>query len=155
MFRLQKTVRTKGEYYRSMAEHLEKLSQGIGSGELAAAIRVLNDIILTARKARLTKSQYNMFLLSDIMTWCEVGNALCIKASANESGKRSPEFMNATSRLFVREVVEKVIVNGLKIARGGDTILEDIAQEINDLNMTDLMDGILKDMDTVAHELVK
>ncbi|MFC1868735.1 acyl-CoA dehydrogenase family protein [Thermodesulfobacteriota bacterium] len=155
MFRLQKTVRSKGEYYSAMAGELEKLSGGLGAQQLAAAIRLLNEIILNARKNKLTKSQYVMFLLADMMTWCEVGEALCKKAAAYEGTERSSEYMKAAARLFVREVAEKVYLNGLKISRGCDTIMEDIADRLNALNLGDLMKDNLKDMDIVSAELVK
>jgi hypothetical protein len=59
-----------------------------------------------------------MFLLADMMTWTEVAKALCIKA-ANYAGKeKSPEYIKAAARLFVREAVEKVYINGLKICQG-------------------------------------
>ena len=155
MFRLQKTVRSKGEYYSDMAGSLDKLSEGIGGQELAGALRVLNDIILSARKAKLTKSQYVMFLIADMMTWCEVGDSLCKKAADYQGKERSPEFMKAVSRLFVREAIEKVYLNGLKIANGCDTALDDITEKLNLLNLNTLMKNNLKDMDIVAAELVK
>ena len=155
MFRLQKTVRSKGEYYSAMADDLDKLVQDVGAQALARATRILNEIILAARKAKLTKSQYVMFLLADIMTWCEVGEALCRKAATHEGKGRSPEFMKAASRLFIREVCEKVYINGLKICAGCDTELKELTGILNDMNLGNLMQDNLKDMDTVATELVK
>ena len=46
-------------------------------------------------------------------------------------------------------------LNGLKIANGCDTSLEDIMEKLNALNMTGLMKDNLKDMDIVASGLVK
>lgn len=155
MFRLQKTVRSKGGYYSDMAAGLEKLQEDCGAHQLAAAIRMLNEIILGARKIKLTKSQYVMFLLADMMTFCEVGDALCRKADAYEGKDRSPEFMKASARLFVRDVIEKVYLNGLRIAQGCDQVMDETLQKFNSLNLGQIMKDNLKDMDTVSAELVK
>ena len=155
VFRLQKTVRSKGEYYKAIADELYKLPKTVRSQEIAMAIRLLNEIILNARKNKLTKSQYVMFLLADMMTWCEVGAALCKKAVDYKGKERSPEFMEASARLFIREIAEKVYINGLKICTGYDTELSESAAKLNDLNLINLMKDNLKDMDIVATELVK
>jgi len=155
MFRLQKTVRSKGAYYSEMADTLEKLPENCGSKHLAAAIRVLNELILGARASKLTKSQYVMFLLADMMSWSEVGDALCRKAAQYRGKERTPEFVNAASRLFVREVIEAVYLKGLKIAQGCETVMDDVLQSLNALNLTGVMKNNLKDMDTVSAELVK
>jgi hypothetical protein len=116
----------------------------------------LNEVIINSRKHKLTKSQYVMFLLADMMTWCEVANALCQKAAGYEGGQgRSISFIKAAASLFVREAVEKVYVNGLKIAYGcGDTI-DALTENLNGLNVGLAMKDNLKDMDMVAAELVK
>jgi alkylation response protein AidB-like acyl-CoA dehydrogenase len=155
MFRLQKTVRSKGEYYSAMADSVAKLPENQGPGYLAEAIRIMNDIILAARKSKLTKSQYVMFLLADMMTWCEVGVALCKKAADYKPKERSSEFMEAAARLFAREISEKVYINGLKICTGCETRLDELATKLKDLSLANLMRDNLKDMDIVAAELVK
>ncbi len=97
-----------------------------------------------------------MFLLADMMTWCEVANAMCKKAAGWQgSSERSSEYMNAAARLFARDAVEKVFVNGLKVCRGCETALDDLQERLDAINMTALMKGNLKDMDTVAMELKK
>jgi alkylation response protein AidB-like acyl-CoA dehydrogenase len=155
MFRLQKTVRSKGEYYRNMASELERLAGDTGAKDLAAAIRLLNDVILESRSSKLTKSQYVTFLLADMMTWAEVADALCTKASAYSGKDRTREFMNAAARLFVKEAVEKVYTNGLRICMGCDTELNELAGRLNSLNLGSLMRNNLKDMNIVSAELVK
>jgi alkylation response protein AidB-like acyl-CoA dehydrogenase len=154
MFRLQKTVRSKGEYYSTMADDLDNLPDDVGAQALSKVIRILNEIILTTRKAKLTKSQYVMFLLADMMTWCEVGEVLCRKAASYDGKERGLEYMMAASRLFAREVCEKVYINGLKICAGCDKELNELIGKLNDLNLGNLMKDNLKDMDTVATELV-
>nr|MBC8459432.1 acyl-CoA dehydrogenase [Deltaproteobacteria bacterium] len=156
IFRLRETVRSKGRYYLEMAEGLEKLPEDYGAHQLAIAIRTMNDVILSVRKIRLTKSQYVMFLLADMMTWCEVGKALCHKAATYDGSKKpSISFIKAIARLFARDVVEKVYLNSLKIVHGCDEIIDEVAEKLNDMNMALAMKDNLKDMDLVARELVK
>lgn len=155
MFRLQATVRSKGDFYKSMADKVSKLSEDSGGPTLANAINLTNDVILAARKNKLTKSQYVMFLLADMMTWTEVAKALCIKA-ANYAGKeKSPEYIKAAARLFVREAVEKVYINGLKICQGCETAVDELSEKLSAMNMASVMKNILKDMDIVAEEIKK
>lgn len=155
MFRLQKTVRSKGEYYNNMADGLAKLPEDTGAKDLGTMIRLLNDMILEARKNKVTRSQYVTFLLADIMTWAEVGDALCRKAADYAGKERSPEYMKAAARLFVKEVAEKMYINGLRICMGCNAELTELAESLNNLNLANLMKDSLKDMDLVSAELVK
>ena len=156
MFRLRNTVRSKGSFYGEMAEGLDKLPVESGGPLLARAMRILNSVILNARKNKLTKSQHVMFLLADMMTWAEVGCALCHKAVVYQGEQNSsPSFLKAAARLFVREIFEKVYLNGLRIVSGCDQRIEEVAQELDSLNVGNAMQGSLKDMNLVAQELVK
>lgn len=156
MFRLRSTVRSKGSFYGEMADGLDRLPEESGGPILARAMRTLNNVILSARRSKLTKSQYVMFLMADMMTWAEVGCALCHKAVVyQEEQNYSPSFLKAAARVFVREVVEKVYLNGLKIVSGCDQRIDEVAEELNSLNVGHAMRDSLKDMDLVARELVK
>ena len=154
VFRLRETVRSKGRYYSEMAEALEKQPAECGAHLVSEAMRILNDIMLGARKFKLTKLQYVMFLLADMMTWCEVGEALCQKAAQGNGGVRGEEFMKAVARLFAREVAEKVYLNGLKIVRGCDANMDELAKRLNSLDLGQAIEANLKDMDFVAKALV-
>jgi alkylation response protein AidB-like acyl-CoA dehydrogenase len=155
MFRLQKTVRTKGGYYKKMAESLANLPEGCGAQKLSSSINLLNEIVISARKLKLTKSQYVMFQIADMMTWCEVGDTLCKKAADYNGRDRSPEFMNAAARLFVREIVENVFIKGMKVARGCDAQIDGMSDKLNALDIGKSMEDNLKDMDIISAELVK
>jgi hypothetical protein len=96
-----------------------------------------------------------MFLLADMMAWCEVGKALSEKAANDERIERTPEYMKAVARLFAREVAEKVYVNGLKIACGCDQDMIEVMENLNALNLSEIMKSNLRDMDLIAKELVK
>ncbi|MEE9613123.1 MAG: acyl-CoA dehydrogenase family protein, partial [Desulfatiglandales bacterium] len=155
LFRMREIVRSKGKFYLEMVERLKGLPEASGAKLLADAISILNDMVIRVRKLKLTRAQYVMFLLADMITWCEVGDALCNKAAQYQGGDRSPEFMQAAARLFAGEVVEKVYINGLKIARGYD---HDMGEELNRLGALDMgqaMKDHLKDMDLIGAELVR
>jgi alkylation response protein AidB-like acyl-CoA dehydrogenase len=155
VFRLRATVRSKGRYYLDMADALEGLPEDCGARFLSAAIRVLNQIILNVRAAKLTKSQHVMFLLADMMAWCEVGKALCEKAAGYDRTQRPPEYMKAAARLFARDVSEKVYVNGFKISYGCDKDMPEAMESLNTMNLSEVMRARLRDMDLVAEELLK
>ncbi|MBW1997049.1 MAG: acyl-CoA dehydrogenase family protein [Deltaproteobacteria bacterium] len=155
IFRVRETVRSKGKFYEDMAVRLEKLPRDCGAGLLSRSVRAMNDIILSVRSAKLTKSQHVMFLIADMITWCEIGEALCEKAATGEGNGRSPEFMKAAARLFAREVVEKVFVNGHRIAYGTPQVLKEARDGLKRLELSSSMEGRLEDMDRIAFELVK
>lgn len=155
MFRLQKTVRSKGAYYSDMAQELATLPETCGGKHLAEAINALNDIILGSRKSKLTKSQYVMSLIADMITCCEISDALCRKAAGFEGKEDSRDYIMAASRLFVSETIETVYINGLKIAQGCDQKLEDVTDKLVSLNLGQIMKDNLKDMDTVKEYLFK
>ena len=155
MFRLRSTVRTNGEFYEEFAKDLDKLPEDTDGPLLAKTIRAMNQVIMTARQCRLTGFQYVMFLLADMMTWCEVANALCHKAAVYEGEQgKSVDYMKACARLFVRETIEKVYINGLKIAQGCDKASEDVKKNLEALNIGLAMQEILTDMDLISKELV-
>ncbi|MBW2027631.1 MAG: acyl-CoA dehydrogenase family protein [Deltaproteobacteria bacterium] len=155
VFRVRETVRSKGAFYRQMADRVAELPDDCGAGMLSRAIRVMNDLILDARSAKLTKSQYAMFLMADMITWCEIGEALCEKAAHYAGRERTPEFMRAAARLFSREVVEKVFINGTRIGYGTGKVLQAAAEKLNSLRLESAMEAELEDRNRVASELVK
>jgi alkylation response protein AidB-like acyl-CoA dehydrogenase len=154
LFRLRETVRSKGAYYRGMAEELARLPHESGGPVAAQAIDVLNEFLLIARSLKVTKSQYHMFLLADMMTWVEVANATCRKASS-EIGERtlSRERMSAVARLFARESLERVYLNTLKIIEAGKEVPEEFKERLNSLVLGKIYEGAIRDMDLVAEEL--
>jgi alkylation response protein AidB-like acyl-CoA dehydrogenase len=115
----------------------------------------LNEVIGNTRKLKLTRLQHIMFLLADMMTWCEVGEALCRKAATYDGRGRSRDFMAAVARLFAREAAEKVLLNGTRIACGCEEIMDEVVPKLRDLDLGVASRDYLKDMDLAAAELVK
>ncbi len=155
MFRLRSTVRSKGGFYNEIADHLARLPSETGGPMLADGVRVMNEVIQGARKGKLTKSQYVMFQLADMMTMAEVGSALCRKAAAYEGGQtRTPAYMKAAARLFAREAINTIRANGLLVSQGGEKTLDEVAEKLNALSTKQILAGSLADMNLVAKELV-
>ncbi|KPK17454.1 MAG: acyl-CoA dehydrogenase, partial [Nitrospira bacterium SG8_3] len=154
-FRLRESVRSKGRHYLDKAEALDKLPEDCGARLVSDCLRILNEAVLNARKVKLTKSQHVMFLLADMMAWCEVGEAFSQKAATYKGKERRPDYIRAAARLFAREVAEKVYLNGLKIACGCDKDMAELRERLNSLDLAQAMKANLSDMDLVARELVK
>lgn len=154
IFRLRETVRTKGEYYRRMADELTGLPDESGGPMVARAIGALNELLLVARTLKVMKSQYLMFLLADMMTWVEVARATCLKACSETQEKtKSTDFMLAVARLFAREAIEKVYLNSLKILKATAEAPDNLMEGLSSLALHDAFHGALTDMDAVAREL--
>ncbi|MDY7039197.1 MAG: acyl-CoA dehydrogenase, partial [Thermodesulfobacteriota bacterium] len=154
LFRMRETVRSKGRYYLDMAENLDKLPDGTGAHLAALAIRILNEVIRDIRKTKLNRSQHVMFLLADMITWCEVCDSLCQKAAVYEGKNPGIGFMKASARLFSIEAAQKVYINCLKIAHGCNHSMEEVTEKLKTLDLGQAMSDHLKDMDFIAGELV-
>ena len=154
-FRLRSTVRSKGVFYQEMADSVEKLPEDCGGAILAGAIRVTSNMIFSARKNKLTKQQHVMFQLAEMITWCEISGALCQKAAVHNGDQgRSADYVKACARLFAREAIEKVYVNGIKIAQGCGADIEEAVADLNSLDIGKAMKDGLADMNLVLAELV-
>jgi alkylation response protein AidB-like acyl-CoA dehydrogenase len=122
MFRWKKTWKTKGEFYRSIAEEMGALHQNsdkAGCLYYGLAAKALNQTILLAHENRLTRSQHVMFCLADMMTYVEIGASLARKAAACGAGSDlQTQKIQAASRIFAAEVAQLVYQNMLKVLVG-------------------------------------
>jgi len=155
IFRLRETSRTRGGYYSSMSDELSGLPEATGGPMVARAIRLLNALLLRARKLGVIKSQHLLFLLADMMTWVEVAKAMCLKAGSGDREKTSSdEFALAAARLFAREAVEKVYINTLKIINAEQGETPDLTEQLGSLDLNKVFESALRDMDLAARELL-
>lgn len=159
MFRWKKTVKTKGEFYNSIAVELVDLhgeQKNIGAGFLAGAARVLNETVQLVHKNKLSRSQHVMFLLSDMISWVEVGAALAQKAgTATVENDENARMLQLSARIFAHEVATLVIAKAEEILLGsGSFDKKSICEFRNRLNLADLAlsaEGVTSTMDDLSN----
>jgi len=157
MFRWRATVKSKGKFYGDMAAEMEALvasGPDIGAGTYAQAAKTLNEIILFAHEKKLTKSQYVMFCLADMMTYVEVGVAMARKAKrlVGQDAVRAKK-IETMSRIFASDVAELVARNSMKIVVGSgmnERTLSELKEKIDYGTLTATYRDLIKDMNTVA-----
>ncbi len=158
MFRWRATVKSKGRYYGLMAEEMEAIASShpeTGARTYGQAAKSLNEIIMFAHAQKLTKQQYVMFCLSDMMTHVEVGISLASKAKRLvDSGSADAKKFVLMSRVFAAEVADLVARNTLKIVMGSkssdDKAASALKERIGDELLAASYNGIIEDMDAIA-----
>ncbi len=151
VFRMRETVRSKGGFYNELAEEVKGVGDELYGPVLKRGFQVLNNLIFAARQRKLTTYQYIMFLLADIMTLMEVAARFAIKVKdLDASYPRSRPFMEAASRIFTREAIERLYLNALKIGVEDGNLINSLDQ----LRLDQVLKGTMEDMDIVAKELV-
>ncbi len=156
--RWKKTRKSKGEFYLSIGEEIDGLQAefpNMGCGIYALAARSLNQCIDLVDSHRLTRRQYIMFTLADMMTWVEVGAAVARKACAySRTGKPGAEKIQLISRLFANEVARVVSQNMLTIVPGcgefDQKTAADFVTKAGFAELTQSFQNVLPDMDRLA-----
>lgn len=157
-FRWKDTRKSKGGFYGSIADEMEKLNADVdnaGCHLYGLAANVLNDIIARVHDARLTRKQHVMFTLADMMTHVEIGASLARKAvtltKANDSNATK---ISTISRIFADEVAQLVVRDALKLLMGTDVFDKTVAADFMEtesykkLILSSL--NVINDMDKVA-----
>jgi alkylation response protein AidB-like acyl-CoA dehydrogenase len=121
-FRWRSTIKSKGQYYENIALDLDRIeteTEDIKANSLAGLTRTLNTVIQKIHKAKLTRQQYLMFELAQVMTHVEVCTALLRKTSKlSISGETAAEKMKLISRLFVKNTIELSLTKLSRILYG-------------------------------------
>ncbi|NQT10527.1 MAG: acyl-CoA dehydrogenase family protein [Desulfobacteraceae bacterium] len=157
-FRWKKTRKSKGEYYKAISSEMEDLDSAMGDAGCrfyALAAKVLNDAIMLINDNRLTKQQYVMFAIADMMTHVEVGASMARKAiKLNKTGNPEAEKIKVMSRIFANDTAQLVAQNILKILRGSGVFDQQAVSEFMErVAFNELIcsyENIIKDMDIVA-----
>ncbi len=158
MFRWRASVKSKGQYYEAMAAEMEAIDASLpesGAGTYAMAARALNETIMFAHSHKLTKQQYILFCLADMMTYVEVGVSMARKASRLVQ-EDAPEARRIAimSRVFASEVAEVVAKNAVKIVMGSGLFDEQTTLELKkNMGYERLVqgyNGLIQDMDAVS-----
>jgi len=162
-FRWKKTRKTKGEFYGALVSEMETLDAAIndaGCRFYALCAKALNEVITLVHDSKLTRQQFVMFALADIMTHVEVGVSFARKAvKLSETGAPGAEKIKTMSRVFVSEVAQLVSQNILKILMGtGKFDRKIISDFVESVSLHELIQGyenVINDMDRVADILFK
>jgi alkylation response protein AidB-like acyl-CoA dehydrogenase len=157
-FRWKDTRKTKGGFYKSIAEEMARLNDDndhLGCQLYAAAATILNDIIALVHDTRLTRQQHIMFTLADMMTHVEVGASLARKAAlAVKANDPDAIKLSTASRIFADEVAQLVTRNGRTVLLGTGVVDQTVASDIleadsfNKLTYSGL--HVISDMDNIA-----
>jgi alkylation response protein AidB-like acyl-CoA dehydrogenase len=157
-FRWKKTRKSKGAYYMAISSEMEELDSAMGDAGCrfyGLAAKALNDAIMLVNDNRLTKQQYIMFALADMMTYVEVGASMARKAmNLNKTGNPGAEKIKAMSRIFANHTAQLVAQNILKILKGSGVFdQETVSEFMETVAFNELIcshDNIIKDMNIVA-----
>ena len=157
-FRWRTTVKSKGNYYGTMAQEMEALHASvpeIGAATYAWAAQALNETIMLVHNHKLTKQQYIMFCLADMMTCVEVGISMARKAKGliQERSSQAKKIV-IMSRIFASDVAELITKHTIKIATGSGLAHEEIPsilkKKMGYEGFVASHSGLIQDMDAVA-----
>ena len=157
-FRWKNTRKSKGEFYGSIASEMEKLDTVVGDAGCrlyGLSAGVLNETIMRVHDNRLTRQQYVMFNLADMMTHVEVGASLAREAVAlTEAGSPEAETIKIMSRIFADEVAQLVTRKALKILMGSGVFdqkaVSDFVETVSYNELFFSGQNVINDMDMVA-----
>lgn len=163
IFRWKKTRKTKGEFYRAIGSEMEQLNDVLsdaGCRFYGLAAHALNDTITLVHDNKLTKKQYVMFALADMMTHVEVGASMARKAMIlTKENDPGAEKIKAMSRIFANETAQIVVNNILKILMGSGIFdqktMSDFMGTISYNELIGSYQNVINDMDKVADILFK
>jgi len=158
-YRWKKTRKSKGEFYdglRLEMEALETQNSRSGCRVYGRCAALLNQMINLAHEQRLTRQQYFMFALADMMSQLETGASLARKAVAlSQQGAADEEKYRIMSRLFAWETASlfcrkiPVLILGLKTFGPEDAHKFFSKTGCDDL-LFDSCQGVVLDMDRLA-----
>ncbi|MFH2044557.1 MAG: acyl-CoA dehydrogenase family protein [Pseudomonadota bacterium] len=157
-FRWKKSRKTKGEFYLSIKNEMDKLNSSItdaGFRYYGLSAKALNDTINFVHENKLTRQQYIMFLLSDMMAHVEVGASLARKSALLiQNGSKEAEKFRIISRIFANETVRLILNNIDKILIGSGIFdknqISDFMEAISYNELMQSYENILADMDKLA-----
>ena len=158
IFRWKKARKSNGAFYQSIRDEMQRLDgevDDIGGRIYGLAADALNQAIDLAHEQRLTKQQYVMFALADMMAHVEVGASLARRAFATvKNGDAATNKIKLISRIFANEVAQMVSQGILKIVMGCGAcdldMTNNFLQKIAYTELTASCQNIINDMDQLA-----
>jgi alkylation response protein AidB-like acyl-CoA dehydrogenase len=171
MDRWRSCIQSRFRYYAEVEEKmrsLESRDRDTGAGAVAAAARALNETLKVAFASRLTRKQYILFKLADMMAAVESA-AVAAERAANGNGAPDDrnlflngvdrkEFLRAVARTYARAACARVLEN-CNLAVTGTGALDEakVKQWREAAGLEGLMDaarGTEEDMDRIAGHLM-
>jgi len=157
-FRWKKSRKSKGAFYQSIGDEMLRLhgdAGDLGCRVYGLAAGALNQTITLVDAHRLTRQQYIMFVLADMMTHVEVGAALARKAfNSSQGGDSDAAKIKIVSRLFAHEVGRVATQGILKIVMGcgqfDQKTTADFMARAAYSDLTTCFENIIPDMDQLA-----
>ncbi|HID30632.1 MAG TPA: acyl-CoA dehydrogenase, partial [Desulfobacterales bacterium] len=157
-FRWRTTVKSKGDYYGAMAQEMEALHAStpeVAAATYAWAAKALNETIILVHNHKLTKQQYIMFCLADMMTCVEVGVSMARRAKRlNQERSSQARKTVIMCRIFASEVAELIVRNTVKIVIGAGLPEEQIPSTLKERmgyeGFVASGSGLIADMGAVA-----
>jgi len=157
-YRWKATRKSKGQFYESIAAEMDGIANEhpeFGANFYALAARALNAGIDLAHNHRMTRRQYLMFALADMMTYVEVGAAVARRAADYKASNNSQaERMALVSRIFAHQVADLVERNLRTIVLDCEALDEaQRTQFLADVNHGEMLTaamGVVPAMDRLA-----
>jgi alkylation response protein AidB-like acyl-CoA dehydrogenase len=129
-----------------------------GAEFVSLSANALNDIINIVHENRLTKRQFVMFSLADMMATVEAAAAFSKRAGAlMDGGDPSSEKFSAMARIYASETAQLVGVAAAKIVTGSGMFdgkkVSEFLESISHNRLLRCYSGLIEDMDRVADNL--
>jgi alkylation response protein AidB-like acyl-CoA dehydrogenase len=122
--RWQEHLKTRGQYYKDMANELMELhgnEPNVGAEVAANGLKALANIFEDCRIQKLTRNQHVLMRLGELAAWAESAMGFC-KKSAEEKYSKAVKFDSETwqamSRVYARDSALKVATDGIKLIMG-------------------------------------
>jgi alkylation response protein AidB-like acyl-CoA dehydrogenase len=158
--RWQEHLKTRGEYYMSMARELEEISKEnneSGAYEASLALKALANILEECRINKLTRHQYVTFVLGRLISMAEHAYVFA-KTAFNDTLSGTVKFDSATykamSRVFAKNTALKIAIEGGWIVLGLNDKSSSVFEKINMAEIEKRQYGILSDMELISKSLV-
>jgi len=157
-FRWKKTRKSKGEFYESLADEMDRMTaevDDIGCAYIALAARALNKTIALVNDRRLTREQTVMFAVADMAMYVEVAASLA-RLAAELTGRADSQAdkTRVYARIFSNETADLVSRQILKIVRGSGACDPDevsgFLTDVSHARLSESFGNLIPDMDRAA-----
>lgn len=158
-FRWRESVRSKGEYYLSLAGQLDVLHAerpDLKADCLAALARLVGRLFDAVHQSKLTRQQHIMFRLATLTTLVETAAALVRKAARNDGGSAVRARLDVCTRINTALCAQEswTIANEILYGSGHWTSAEAAALLADSgFSYGDSQTALITDMDTLRTQL--